>query len=57
MWSYRLPKFEAIRGVTPERLPLLVRLSYIQRKIMFCTPFLSVDVPNMHFMHIFYIQN
>ena len=22
MWSYRLPKFEAIRGVTPERLPL-----------------------------------
>ena len=23
MWSYRLPKFEAIRGVTLERLSLL----------------------------------
>ena len=23
MWSYRLPKCEAIRGVTPERLSLL----------------------------------
>ena len=34
MWSYRLPTFEAIRGVTPERLPLLDNIDFLPRDLL-----------------------
>ena len=53
MWSYRLPKFEVIQGVTPERLSLLVECVY-KNWFMSIQPFLSLLDPKIEF--VFYIQ-
>ena len=58
MWSYRLPKFEAIRGVTHDRLILLE--VYLNPKHVSFNPFKKNTYQNSRFFdtcHVYNVHN